>query len=240
LRRPAGAGGKKGIVSFHRESSGMTVEKFETLWPVLGRQVSTLQLPWLDRLADSGRDPFRVLVSCILSLRTKDQVTGQASERLFRLASTPGEMARLEVGRIEEAIFPVGFYRVKAGRIRKISREIGERYHGRVPDTIDELLSLEGVGRKTANLVLTLGYDRDGICVDTHVHRIVNRWGLVRTPTPLQTEFVLREVLPVRYWKRLNGVLVAFGQGICKPLSPLCSRCSISTFCGRAGVVRSR
>lgn len=218
----------------------MTREEFETLWPVLGKQVRKLHLPWLDRMADSDRDPFRVLVSCILSLRTKDQVTGQASDRLFRLASTPGEMSELQVGKIEKAIYPVGFYRVKAARIRKISHEIEERYHGRVPDTIDELLSMDGVGRKTANLVMTLGYDKNGICVDTHVHRIVNRWGLVRTRTPLQTEFALREMLPVRYWKRLNGVLVAFGQGICKPLSPLCSCCSIHAFCVRVGVGRSR
>jgi endonuclease III len=218
----------------------MTVVEFKSVWPVLRRQVRTLCLPWLDRMARADRDPFRVLISCILSLRTKDRVTGQASERLFRLASTPGEMAKLQVGKIERAIYPVGFYRVKAVRIRKISAELADRYHGRVPDTIDELLTLEGVGRKTANLVVILGYDRDGICVDTHVHRIVNRWGLVRTWTALQTEFHLREVLPVRYWKRLNGILVAFGQGICKPVSPLCSRCSIHTSCDRVGVFRSR
>jgi endonuclease-3 len=218
----------------------MTVGEFKSVWPVLRRQVKTLDLPWLDQMAHADRNPFRVLISCILSLRTKDRVTGQASERLFRLASTPKEMAKLEACRIEKAIYPVGFYRVKAARIRKISAELGDRYHDRVPDTIDELLTLEGVGRKTANLVVTLGYDRDGICVDTHVHRIVNRWGLVKTQTPLQTEFALREVLPVRYWKRLNGILVAFGQGICRPVSPLCSRCSIGVSCDRVGIARSR
>ena len=199
-----------------------------------------LDLPWLDRMADADSDPFKILISCILSLRTKDQVTQQASERLFNLASTPGEMAKLGVGSIEKAIYPVGFYRVKAGRIREISREIVQEFRGKVPETIDELLTLKGVGRKTANLVVTMGYDRDGICVDTHVHRIVNRWGLIDTVTPAQTELALRQILPVRYWKRLNGILVAFGQGICKPVSPLCSRCSIPALCGRAGVTRSR
>lgn len=218
----------------------MTVEEFESIWPVVRRQVKTLHLPWLDRMADSDRDPFRVLISCILSLRTKDQVTQQASERLFRLASTPAEMAKLDVRRVEKAIYPVGFYRVKAARIRKIGREIERRYKGMVPDRIDELLTLEGVGRKTANLVVTLGYGEDGICVDTHVHRIVNRWGLVSTTTPFRTELALREILPVRYWKGLNSTLVAFGQGICRPVSPFCSSCSISSHCGRRGVGFSR
>ena len=149
-------------------------------------------------------------------------------------------MSRLPVERIEKAIYPVGFYRVKAQRIRDLSREIIKRYEGRVPNSIEELLLLKGVGRKTANLVVTLGYDKAGICVDTHVHRITNRWGLVRTKNPHQTEFALREVLPVRYWKQLNGQLVAFGQGICKPISPLCSRCKIQSFCARVGVTYSR
>ncbi len=152
-----------------------------------------------------------VLVSCILSLRTKDKVTGEASERLFRLARTPGAMSRLPAKKIEKAIYPVGFYRVKAKRIRELSREIVQKYNSRVPNTRGELLLLKGVGRKTANLVVTIGFGKKGICVDTHVHRITNRWGLVKTKTPHQTEFALREVLPIRYWKVLNSQLVAFG-----------------------------
>lgn len=218
----------------------MTVKEFRSAWPALTGQVSKLNLPWLDRISRSDRDPFRILVSCILSLRTKDQVTQHASDRLFRLASKPEKMSKLRVGSIERAIYPVGFYRVKAGRIREISREIVQRYRGKVPDTIDELLTLQGVGRKTANLVITLGYDKDGICVDTHVHRIANRWGLVNTRTPDQTEVALREILPVTYWKRLNGILVAFGQGICRPVSPLCSLCEIYESCDRTDVARSR
>jgi endonuclease-3 len=218
----------------------MTPKEFAKMWPILKKQVRTLHVPWLDHMASADRDPFKVLVSCILSLRTKDEVTGEASRRLFAIAGTPETLAKLPVKKIEKTIYPVGFYRVKAGRISEISKVIIEKYHSRVPDSIDELLTLEGVGRKTANLVVTLGYDKPGICVDVHVHRICNRWGLVRTKTPHETEFALREVLPPGYWKELNGMLVAFGQGICRPVSPLCSQCRIRHFCGRVGVQRSR
>ena len=218
----------------------MKLHEFIQNWPVLKRQVRSLHVPWLDEMTSSNRDPFKVLVSCLLSLRTQDKVTGEASERLFKLAATPGAMGRLPVERIRKAIYPVGFYRVKAQRIKDLSGEILRRYGGRVPDTIEELLELKGVGRKTANLVVTLGYRKDGICVDTHVHRITNRWGLIRTKTPEKTEFALRGLLPLRYWRKINGILVAFGQGICKPISPLCSRCKINTSCDRVGVTRSR
>ncbi len=191
-------------------------------------------------MAAIERNPFKVLISCILSLRTQDGTTGEASRRLFALASTPEAMASLSEDDIRKAIYPVGFYKVKAGRIKALSEIIVRKYNGRVPDTIDELLKLKGVGRKTANLVVTLAYNRPGICVDTHVHRITNRWGYVRTKTPEETEFVLREKLPRQYWKEINGLLVAFGQGICKPLSPLCSNCCIRDFCDRTGVSRSR
>ena len=218
----------------------MNPQQFVKIWPVLKKQVRTLHLPWLDEMTTTERDPFKVLISCILSLRTQDKVTGEASQRLFRLARTPGTLSMLPVKKIERAIYPVGFYRVKAQRIRDLSREIIQKYDGKVPNTVEELLLLKGVGRKTANLVVTLGYDKEGICVDTHVHRITNRWGLVKTKTPQQTEFALREVLPVRYWKALNGQLVAFGQGICRPISPLCSECHIRSSCARIGVVHSR
>lgn len=208
--------------------------------PLLKKQVKTLNVPWLENMAVMDRDPFKVLISCILSLRTQDRTTGNASERLFKLASTPQELSKLPVNKIEKAIYPVGFYRVKAKRIKEMSREIVRKYNSRVPDEIDELLKLKGVGRKTANLVVTLGYNKPGICVDTHVHRITNRWGYVKTKTPEKTEFALREKLPKKYWLEINGLLVAFGQGICKPISPLCSRCSINSYCERIGVIRFR
>jgi endonuclease-3 len=187
-----------------------------------------------------NRDPFRVLISCLLSLRTKDNTTGSASERLFQLASDVQTMAGLTVQKIEGAIYPVGFYRVKAERIKEISRMLVEKYHSKVPDTVDELLKLKGVGRKTANLVVTLGYKKPGICVDTHVHRITNRWGYVRTKNPEETEFNLRKKLPQKYWLGINGLLVAFGQGICRPISPFCSQCKIHSFCNRVGVKKHR
>ena len=218
----------------------MTPKEFIKAWPILKRQVKSLHVPWLDQVASAERDPFKVLISCILSLRTQDKVTGEASRRLFKLAQTPEALSKLPVRRIEKAIYPVGFYRVKTRNIKEISAEIIAKHQGKVPDTIEELLTLKGVGRKTANLVVTLGYQKDGICVDTHVHRIPNRWGLIRTKTPHQTEFTLREILPVRYWKELNGNLVAFGQGICKPISPLCSQCKIKPYCDRVGVTYSR
>ncbi|MCL5022047.1 MAG: endonuclease III [Nitrospirae bacterium] len=207
---------------------------------LLKKQVKGLHVPWLEQMASGERDPFKILVSCILSLRTQDRTTGGASERLYRLASTPEEMAKLPVGKIEKAIYPVGFYRVKARTIRTLSREISEKYHSRVPDKIEGLLMLKGVGRKTANLVVTLGYDKPGICVDTHVHRITNRWAYVRTKTPEETEFALRGKLPLKYWKEINGLLVAFGQQICKPVSPLCSICSVNEYCRKRGVSRHR
>jgi endonuclease-3 len=218
----------------------MTIKEFIKAWPLLRRQVKTLKLPWLENLAALDRDPFKILVSCILSLRTQDRTTGPASERLFQAAATPEALSRLAVKTIEKIIYPVGFYRIKARTIREISKELIEKHGSQVPDTMEGLLKLKGVGRKTANLVLTRGFDKYGICVDTHVHRITNRWGLVRTKTPDETELALRELLPKRYWKELNMNLVAFGQGICQPLSPFCSKCSIEAFCGKRGVERNR
>ncbi|HXX56491.1 MAG TPA: endonuclease III [Thermodesulfovibrionales bacterium] len=212
----------------------------QRVWPLLKKQVSDLSVPWLDVVAARERDPFKILVSCILSLRTQDKTTGVASERLFALASKPEAMASLSLNKIRNAIYPVGFYNVKAKTIKALSGTIMRDYDGRVPDSIDELLKLKGVGRKTANLVITLGFNKDGICVDTHVHRITNRWGYVKTRSPKETEFALRGKLPRRYWKEINGLLVAFGQQICKPLSPFCTRCDIEGFCAKAGVTRSR
>lgn len=186
------------------------------------------------------RDPFRVLVSCIISLRTKDEVTRAASKRLFALASTPEKVARMKPAEVENAIYPAGFYRTKARTIIDISRELVERRSSRVPDTMEGLLELKGVGRKTANLVLTLGFGKPGICVDTHVHRITNRWGLIKTKTPEETEYALREVLPKRYWIMINDLLVAYGQNVCGPAAPFCGSCRIAKLCGRFGVKRSR
>ena len=189
---------------------------------------------------ESGRDPFRVLAGCLLSLRTKDETTGPASARLFALADTPAAMLRLSLRTIERAIYPVGFYRTKARVLHRVSRDLLERFDGRVPSDLDALLSLHGVGRKTANLVITFAFRLPGICVDTHVHRISNRLGFVRTRTPEETENALRRRLPRRHWIGLNDLLVSFGQNLCRPTSPHCSRCPVHAACPRIGVRRAR
>ena len=189
---------------------------------------------------ETERDPFRILIACLLSLRTKDETTGPAAERLFALARAPEVMLRLTPRRIERAIFPVGFYRTKARVIRGVCRDLLARFGGKVPGDLDALLTLKGVGRKTANLVVTMGFGRPGICVDTHVHRISNRLGFVRTKSPEQTEQALRKKLPRRHWIELNDLLVAFGQNVCQPLSPRCSTCPVRALCPRIGVTHSR
>lgn len=207
---------------------------------VLRREVRRFRLPAVSLVQEESQDPFLILVSCILSLRTKDAVTEAASERLFRLARDPRALAALPVRSIEKAIYPASFYRVKARSLKEMCRDLLERYGGRVPDSIEELLTLKGVGRKTANLVVTLGFGKPGICVDTHVHRISNRWGYVRTRTPEETEQALRRKLPRRYWMIYNDLLVPYGQNLCAPVSPWCSRCPLSAWCDRRGVTVSR
>ena len=186
------------------------------------------------------RDPFRLLVACVISLRTKDEVTAQASARLFAVAATPEALARLPQSRIAKLIFPAGFYNTKAKQIREISRRIARDHGGRVPADRETLLALPGVGRKTANLVLGLGFGIPAICVDTHVHRISNRLALVRTKNPEETEHALEKVLPRRLWIEINDLLVTFGQNVCQPVSPWCSACPLAARCPRIGVGRHR
>lgn len=198
------------------------------------------ELPFVSHLSKEHRGPFPILISTLLSLRTKDEVTAVTTERLFALASTPEEMLKLSEEEIIRAIYPAGFYRNKARTILHVCRELINRFNSQVPDTIEELLTLKGVGRKTANLVFSLGYGKDGICVDTHVHRISNRLGYVNTKTPEQTEYALREKLPLEYWSLYNTIMVTFGRNICRPVSPLCSTCPLSRYCDRVGVAKSR
>ena len=207
---------------------------------IVRREVRQWQEPVVGVVAKESSDPFRILIACVLSLRTKDRTTAEAAKRLFALADDPETMVRLPLRRLERAIYPVGFYRNKAQQIRAICRRLLDVYGGKVPDSIDELLTLHGVGRKTANLVVTVGYQKPGICVDIHVHRISNRWGYVRTKTPEETEQVLREKLPRRYWITYNDLLVPYGQNLCQPVSPFCSRCKLAKYCDQVGVTRSR
>ena len=207
---------------------------------ILRREVPKWDTPIVTLMAETYRSPFRVLISCILSLRTQDATTAKASQRLFAAADSPPAMVKLSAKKIEKLIYPVGFYKTKAKNILDICRTILARYQGKVPDEIDELLKLKGVGRKTANLVVTLGYQKPGICVDTHVHRISNRWGYVKTKTPEKTEFALRDKLPKQYWIEYNDLLVSFGQHLCRPISPMCSQCPLRKYCRQIGVAVRR
>lgn len=208
----------------------------------LRRRIEHTELPSVSQVAaDHPRDPFRVLVSTMISLRTKDAVTSSASERLFARAATPAAVAALSEEEIASLIFPAGFFRTKAGHIRETARRISEEYGGIVPEDRDLLMRFPGVGRKTANLVLNLGFGIEAICVDTHVHRIANRTGWVGTKTPEETELALEKILPRRFWIPINGILVAYGKSVCTPASPRCGSCPLrDSRCARRGVGRSR
>ncbi|MFH0728004.1 MAG: exodeoxyribonuclease III [Pseudomonadota bacterium] len=199
------------------------------------KEVETYQVPIVDLIATQTKDPFKVLVATILSARTKDETTEKASARLFKKAPDLAALARLSEEEIAGLIYPVGFYKSKAGYLAKLPAAL-QPFSGTVPDDIDSLVTLPGVGRKTANLVVSVAFGKPAICVDTHVHRIMNIWGYVETRTPLETEMTLREKLPEKYWIGINSILVAFGQGTCKPVSPHCDRCVIRDECPQIGV----
>jgi len=205
----------------------MNKNKFIENIKILREEYKKWNAPIVTLISVQTKDPYKVLISTLLSLRTKDEVTAQASYRLFEKADTPEKMVRLSEEAIQKLIFPVGFYKTKAKTIIETSRILIDKYGSRVPDSLDNLLNFKGVGRKTANLVLALGYGQDTICVDTHVHRISNRWGAVSTRTPEETEFSLMEKLPKEYWSEINDLLVAFGQTICRPVGPKCGECRV-------------
>ncbi len=198
------------------------------------------EAPAVTLISNLKKTPYHVLVSTIISLRTKDQVTLQAAHRLFAKAQSIDEILKLSEPEIAKIIYPAGFYKTKAGRLKEMARIIRDQYHGKVPDTIGALLKLPGVGRKTANLVLALGFQKDAICVDTHVHRISNRLGWVKTKTPEETEFALYGLLPKKFWKDINDYLVSYGQITCKPISPFCSKCTLNDICPKNNVIKSR
>ncbi len=236
-RRP-----ERGLESPGRKSAGGGIDNRRIPWVLrrLRAAYREARAPVVTLIALTSRDPYRVLASCVLSLRTQDGTTAAAAQRLFRIAPTVDALAKARVADVRKAIYPVGFYNTKAQQLVAMARRIVEEFGGKVPDDIDTLLTFKGIGRKTANLVVTAGYGKPGICVDTHVHRISNRWGYVRTKTPAETEKALRAKLPQRYWIEYNDLLVAFGQTRCKPLSPICSDCPVARWCPRVGVTRSR
>jgi endonuclease-3 len=219
----------------------MDERKIGTVLGRIKRFVDEVGNPFLDKtVAEGNTEPFHVLVSCILSLRNRDELTAEKAPELLAKAGTPAAMLALSEKEIAETIYPVGFYNMKARTLRHISAVLLDEYGGRVPDTVGELVRIKGVGRKTANLVVSVAYRKPAICVDTHVHRIMNRLGYVKTKSPDETERVLRGKLPPRWWIPVNGMLVRYGQTVCTPISPRCSKCSVSKWCDRVGVERSR
>jgi len=202
--------------------------------------VEAVATPSVTGVGEQSRDPFRVLIACVISLRTKDEVTDVAAAHLFARAATPAAVLALPEAEIARLIYPAGFYRVKARQIRAICGRLLDEFGGRVPSDLEALLTLPGVGRKTANLVLAEGFGLPAVCVDVHVHRIVNRWGYVRTRDPEQTEMRLRARLPKPWWIPINPLLVRFGRTVCRPVSPRCSACPVADACRRVGVERSR
>ncbi len=203
---------------------------------LIEKHVQGLTVPIVTIVSDKWHDPYLVLISCILSLRTKDKTTHEASMRLFKLADSPRKMLKLTKPALQKIIYPVGFYRTKAGVILELSKRLIKEYGAKVPASEEELLKLKGVGRKTANLVLGLGFGIPAICVDTHVHRIPNRLGWIKTKNPEETEIGLRKILPRDQWIGINTTLVTFGQNTCVPVSPFCSRCPVSKLCKKTGV----
>ncbi len=207
---------------------------------ILKKEVKNYDAPIVDLIEIQTDDPFKVLVATILSARTKDEVTSQAAKRLFEKIGNPEDLHKLTQKQIEKLIFPVGFYKTKSKHLKQLPKVLEKNFNNKIPRTVEELVKLPGVGRKTANLVVAIAFKDYGVCVDTHVHKIMNRLGYVKTTTPLQTEMALRKKLPKRYWRTFNSIFVAFGQNLCRPVSPYCSRCPIKKYCNRVGIKQSR
>jgi len=219
-----------------------TIPHVDEIFSALKKELRTVNQPSVSRAKQGIPDtPFVTLISCLLSLRTKDEVTDKASRQLLKLYNTPEQLSSLQVQKIQYLIYPVGFYKTKARRIREISKTLLEKYNGAVPDTIEELLTLKGVGRKTANIVMVYGHKKHGyLPIDTHCHRIPNRLGWIKTKTPEETERVLKKILPEKYWDDFNDLFVTFGKTICVPVSPFCSCCPILHYCKKVGVTICR
>ena len=218
------------------------IQNIDQFFKLLNKELSQYDQPIVSRTKKQiPNTPFTTLISCVLSLRTKDEVTEQASIRLLQEYNTPEKIQKLSENKIQQLIFPVGFYKTKAKRLKEISKTLIENYNGKVPEDFNELLKLKGVGRKTANIVMVYGHKKHGyLPIDTHCHRIPNRLGWIITKTPEDTEQKLKKVLPEKYWDDFNDLFVTFGQTICVPISPFCSRCPVEQFCKKISVLKSR
>ncbi len=218
-----------------------SIKNIKIIINLLKKECEKYKNPIVTEIADLHKDPFKVLISCLLSLRTKDAVTAIASKRLFDIANTPEKLVELDLNTIEKLIYPVGFYKTKAKRLKDISKVLIDKYNGKVPDNEQDLLSLKGVGRKTLGIVMCYGFNKDNyIPVDSHVHEISNRLGWVKTKNPEQTEQVLYKIIPKKYWHDLNDLFVNYGQNICVPVSPFCSKCIINKYCKKINIKHSR
>ncbi|MBS3141755.1 endonuclease III [Candidatus Woesearchaeota archaeon] len=209
------------------------------VYSILEKQMESLKVPVVELIDIQTKDPFKVLLATMLSARTQDATTAKACKRLFTKVSTPKDLERISQVELQKLIYPVGFYRTKAKHLKQLPHVLKEKFNSKLPSTVEELIYLPGVGRKTANLVVAVGFHKPAIAVDIHVFRISNRLGYVKTKTPLETEIVLRKKLPKKYWLKYNMFLVAHGQSICRPITPLCSKCAIRPYCNRVGVTKS-
>jgi endonuclease III len=208
----------------------------DSIYKILNKTVKGYQVPIVDLIEARTKDPFKILVATILSARTNDKTTSVVCKRLFAKVNSAKDLEKLTVKQIEKLIYPVGFYRNKANHLKKLPVVLKEKFMGKIPKTIEELIELPGVGRKTANLVMAVAFKIPAICVDVHVNRIMNRFGYIKTKNPLETEMVLRKKLPKKYWLKINYVIVAFGQNLCKPINPRCDICPVYKYCNRVGV----
>lgn len=210
------------------------------IYLILSKQAPKWKTPVAELMQIQTRDPFKVLITTILSARTNDKITGPVAKRLFEHIKNIEDIEKIKISELEKLIYPVGFYKTKARHLKELPRTLKQEFNRTIPSTVEELTKLPGVGRKTANLVVAVCFNKHAICVDTHVHRIMNRLGYLKTKTPLQTEMQLREKLPRKYWIKINSLFVALGQNICQPITPRCSQCPIYNYCNRIGVVKSK
>ena len=212
----------------------------DSVYSILKKEVKNYKVPVVDLVEIQTKDPLKVLLATILSARTKDETTLKAVKKLFSKVKKPSDLEKLSKKEIEKLIYPVGFYHTKADHLKKFPLVLKREFNNIIPSTVEELVKLPGVGRKTANLVVAVAFNKPAICVDTHVHTITNRLGYVHTKNPLRTEFQLRKKLPKKYWITFNSILVAFGQNLCRPVSPFCNRCPIDKYCNKVGVTTHR
>ena len=212
----------------------------EKVYSVLKKEVQKYTVPVVDLIKIKTHDPVKVLIATILSARTKDEVTVEVCKKLFSKVKKIADLKKFTVRQIEKLIYPVGFYRNKAKMLKKLPLVLEEKFKGVIPSTVEELVELPGVGRKTANLVVAVGFGKPAVCIDVHCHRIFNRLGYIKSNTPFETEMKIRKKLPIKYWEKINSVLVAFGQNLCRPVSPYCSRCSVVKYCNKVGVKTTR